>query len=52
MQIQKQFVDSHGQSEVAFGFCRLLGFELMPRLKNIYDQRLYLVDRDDPKQYP
>jgi TnpA family transposase len=34
-------VDSHGQSEVAFGFCRLLGFQLLPRLKAIHAQRLY-----------
>src|SRR6266700_1006823 len=52
MQVQKQFVDSHGQSEIAFGFCRLLGFELMPRLKNIYEQKLYLVEAADAEQYP
>ena len=40
MTIEKQFVDTHGQNEVAFGFCHLLGFQLMPRLKNIYAQRL------------
>lgn len=33
MEVERQFVDSHGQSEVAFAFCRLLGFELMPRLR-------------------
>ncbi|MCO6180861.1 Tn3 family transposase [Ciceribacter sp. RN22] len=43
-EIQKQYVDSHGQSEVAFAFCRLLGFELAPRLKAIARQRLYLPD--------
>ena len=42
--IQKQFVDTHGQSEVAFAFCHLLGFDLMPRLKNIATQKLYLPD--------
>ncbi len=35
MTVKKNFVDTHGQSEVAFAFCHLLGFELMPRLKNI-----------------
>ncbi len=44
MEIQRQYVDSHGQSEVAFAFCRLLGFELAPRLKAIARQRLYLPD--------
>ena len=41
MEIDRQYVDSHGQSAVAFAFCRLLGFELMPRLKGIGRQKLY-----------
>ncbi|NES64070.1 MAG: Tn3 family transposase [Okeania sp. SIO2D1] len=41
MTVKKNFVDTHGQSEVAFAFCHLLGFELMPRLKNIGRQKLY-----------
>ncbi len=44
MSIQKQYVDTHGQSEVAFAFCHLLGFNLMPRLKNIASQKLYLPE--------
>lgn len=44
MEVERQYVDSHGQSEVAFAFCRLLGFELMPRLKGIHRQRLYRPD--------
>jgi TnpA family transposase len=36
MRVEKNFVDSHGQSEVAFVFCSLLGtVRLMPRLKRI-----------------
>ena len=35
IEIEKNFVDSHGQSEVAFAFCHLLDFNLMPRLKAI-----------------
>ena len=46
MEIDKQYVDSHGQSEVAFAFCELLGFSLMPRLKAIAQQKLYLPDND------
>lgn len=41
MEIDRQYVDSHGQNTVAFAFCRLLGFELMPRLKGISRQKLY-----------
>ncbi len=33
MDIERQYVDSHGQSEVAFAFSYLLGFDLLPRLK-------------------
>ena len=40
MEIQRQYVDSHGQSAVGFAFCRLLGFELAPRLKGIGRQKL------------
>jgi TnpA family transposase len=42
MKVEKNYVDSHGQSEVAFAFCHLLGFQLLPRLKSISRQRLYL----------
>ena len=44
MEVEKTYVDSHGQSEVAFAFCRMLGFELLPRLKAIASQRLHLPD--------
>lgn len=40
MSVDRQYVDSHGQSEVAFAFCRLLGFQLLPRLKAIHSQKL------------
>jgi TnpA family transposase len=40
MEVEKQYVDSHGQSEVAFAFTHLLGFELMPRLKAVLPTRL------------
>jgi len=52
MSVNKQYVDSHGQSEVAFAFCRLLGFELLPRLKAIHKQKLYRVEASDSDQYP
>jgi TnpA family transposase len=45
MRVEKNCVDSHGQSEVAFAFCHLLGgVRLMPRLKRIKYERLYLPD--------
>jgi len=52
MEIERQYVDSHGQSEVAFAFCRLLGFQLLPRLKAIAAQRLYLPEAGITSNYP
>jgi TnpA family transposase len=52
MEIDKNYVDSHGQSEVAFAFCRLLGFELLPRLKAIHAQKLYRPEAGQPEAYP
>jgi len=46
LEIDRQFVDTHGQSVVGFAFCYLLGFELMPRFKGIARQKLV---RADPK---
>ncbi len=40
MEIQRQYVDSHGQSAIGFAFCHLLGFDLAPRLKAIARQKL------------
>ncbi|WP_299091119.1 Tn3 family transposase [uncultured Metabacillus sp.] len=44
MEVEKNYVDTHGQSEVAFAFCHLLGFQLMPRFKAIHSQKLYRPD--------
>src|SRR3546814_8613584 len=42
MEIKPHYVVSHGQSAVGFAFCRLLGFELAPRLKAVARQKLAL----------
>lgn len=52
MDVQKAYVDSHGQSDVAFAFCHLLGFYLLPRLKRIHAQRLYRPVAGEPDAYP
>lgn len=41
MEVDRQYVDTHGQSTVAFGICRLLGFELLPRIKGINRIKLH-----------
>ncbi len=46
MKVDRQYVDSHGQNAVAFAFCRLLGFDLMPRLKGINRQKLYKAEKN------
>lgn len=51
MEIQQQYVDTHGQSEVAFAFSYILGFDLLPRFKLIARQKLCMVGSDDVKLY-
>ncbi|ATC56509.1 Tn3 family transposase [Vibrio anguillarum] len=52
MEINHQYVDSHGQSEVAFAFSYVLGFDLLPRLKNIARQKLSICESGDAALYP
>ena len=52
MEVKKNYVDSHGQSEVAFAFTHLLGFQLMPRLKRIKVQKLYRPHAGQRSAYP
>jgi TnpA family transposase len=52
MTITKNYVDTHGQSKVAFAFTHLLGFQLMPRLNGMQCQRLYLPDGESATRYP
>ncbi len=52
MEVDKQYVDTHGQSEVGFAVCFLLGFRLLPRLKNLKKQKLYRPNTGEPDAYP
>ncbi len=52
MNVKKNYVDSHGQSEVAFAFCKVLGFQLLPRLKAIHKQKLYRPETGKNEAYP
>ena len=40
-EIDRNYTDTHGASVVGFAFSHLLGFRLLPRLKNIGSARLY-----------
>ncbi len=42
--IETSYVDTHGASVVGFAFTELLGFRLLPRLKNLGSIRLYRPD--------
>jgi len=52
MKVEKQYVDTHGQSIVAFAFCHLLGFKLMPRFKSIANKKLYQASSGKSHLYP
>ena len=52
MEVDRQYVDTHGQSVVAFAFCHLLGFSLMPRFKGIDKQKLALPETGVQELYP
>jgi len=52
MEVDRQYVDTHGQSVIAFAFSRMLRFQLLPRLKAIHKQRLYRPDTGKPDAYP
>lgn len=49
-EIEANYVDTHGASVVGFAFTYLLGFQLLPRLKNIGAITLYRAD--DQTAYP
>lgn len=51
MSVDKNYVDTHGQSEVGFAFAHLLGFQLMPRIRNIQKQTLYLPEKGQKQQF-
>ena len=52
MSVDKAYTDTHGKSEVAFAFCHLLGFELLPRIKGINKQKLYRPEAGNPQVFP
>ncbi|WP_026808952.1 Tn3 family transposase [Arenibacter latericius] len=52
MDIDRNYVDTHGQSEVAFAFSHLLDFSLMPRFKSLSSKKLYLPNKSIKKDLP
>lgn len=52
MEINEIYVDTHGQSTIGFAFSHLLHFDLLPRLKNINKQKLFVGASSDKALYP
>jgi len=50
--IEANYVDTHGVSDIGFAFTHLLGYSLLPRLKNIGAARLYLPTPAWPSRCP
>ncbi|WP_230993535.1 transposase [Streptomyces endocoffeicus] len=51
-QVEGNYVDSHGQSEIGFGVTRLLNVDLLPRIKQINRVRLYRPVAGEPDAFP
>ncbi|NUP03671.1 MAG: Tn3 family transposase [Nonomuraea sp.] len=52
MNVEGNHADSHGQTEIGFGMARLLGFDLLPRIKRINKVKLYRVESGESDLYP
>jgi TnpA family transposase len=52
MAVEANYVDTHGQSEIGFGITRLLGFDLLPRIKRINKVKLYRPAAGEPDLWP
>jgi TnpA family transposase len=52
MEVEASYTDSHGQSEIGFGVTRLLGFDLLPRIKRVNKTRLYRPSAGEPGAWP
>jgi len=45
LRVQQHTTDTHGYTEIVFALCHLLGYDFMPRIRDLKDQQLYRVDR-------
>jgi len=46
LQPYKHTTDTHGYTEIIFALCYLLGYEFMPRIRDLKDQQLYRIDKN------
>jgi TnpA family transposase len=52
MVVDRQYTDTHGASIVGFAFSHMLGFNLLPRLKNVGSARLYRPAAGEDGNWP
>lgn len=52
VEIDRQYTDTHGASIVGFAFAHMLGFNLLPRLKNVGSARLYRPAAGEDETWP
>ncbi|MFD9606245.1 Tn3 family transposase [Streptomyces sp. NPDC059970] len=52
VEIDRQYTDTHGASVVGFAFAHMLGFNLLPRLKNVGSARLYRPAAGEDEKWP
>jgi len=52
LDIKSVTADTHGQSLPGFAFSHLLGFDLLPRIKGIQNEKLFLPDTASRDAYP
>lgn len=52
MVVDRQYTDTHGASIVGFAFAHMLGFNLLPRLKNVGSARLYRPAAGEDERWP
>lgn len=52
MDVEANYTDSHGQSEIGFDITRLLNFDLLPRIKRINEVKLDRPVAGEPDAYP
>ncbi|MET9887951.1 Tn3 family transposase [Streptomyces sp. NPDC006430] len=52
VEIDRQYTGTHGASIVGFAFAHMLGFNLLPRLKNVGSARLYRPAAGEDEKWP
>ena len=45
LQVKRHTTDTHGYTEIIFALCHLLGYEFMPRIRDLKHQQLYRAQK-------